>query len=122
VRPAPPPPVRSFLKGMLDLLGAQKTGELTTDALESFMVLHGTGGRAFGPRGGAGTLTAGGKRPKSNLFTSFGSRKDTPTASEVAENERVGRLIAGAMLHSSTCTTTSPICALSMISLSIYRK
>jgi len=57
-----PSPVRSFFKGMLDLFAAEKTGELTTDALESFMTLHGLGGRAFGPRGGAGTLAAGGKR------------------------------------------------------------
>ncbi len=122
VRPALPPPVRSFFKGMLDLLAAQKTGEVTTDALESFMALHGMGGRAFGPRGGAGTLAAGGKRPKRNLFILSGPRKDTPTASEIAENERVGRSIAGGMLHSSICTTTSPICALSTISLVIYRK
>src|SRR5690606_32927203 len=44
------------------LFAAQKTGELTTDALESFMTLHGMGGRAFGPPGGEGTLTAGGKK------------------------------------------------------------
>ncbi len=43
-----PPLVRSFFKGMLDLFAAQKTGELTSDALESFMTLHGMGGRAFG--------------------------------------------------------------------------
>ena len=57
-----PSPARSFFKGMLDLFAAEKTGELTTDALESFMTLHGLGGRAFGPRGDAGTLAAGGTR------------------------------------------------------------
>jgi hypothetical protein len=59
---AMPSSARSFLKGILDLLAAQKTGELTPDALESFMTLHSLGGRAFGPHGGEGTLAAGGKR------------------------------------------------------------
>jgi hypothetical protein len=57
-----PSPARSFLKGMLDLLAVEKTGELTTDALESFMTLHGMGGRGFGPRGDEGTFVAGGKK------------------------------------------------------------
>jgi len=88
--------VRSFFKGMLDLLSAQKTGELTTDALESFMALHGMGGRAFGPRDGEGTFAAGGKRPKGNPNIVWsGPRTQPPKAEETAENERVARLIAG---------------------------
>jgi hypothetical protein len=91
-----PSPVRSFFKGMLDLFAAQETGELTTDALESFMTLHSVAGTTFGPRGGEGTLAAGGKRPNSNQFMTWsGPRTQPPSAQEIAENERVGRMIAG---------------------------
>jgi len=91
-----PPRVRSFFKGMLDLFAAQETGELTTDALESFMTLHGTAGSTFGPRGGEGTLAAGGKRPKNTPFMTWsGPRTKPPTALEIAENERNARQIAG---------------------------
>ena len=61
-RIAMPMAVRSFLKGLLDLFSAEKTGELTADLLGSFATLNGLGGTIFGPRGGPGTLTAGGKR------------------------------------------------------------
>jgi hypothetical protein len=59
---AMPMAVRSFFKGVLDLFAAEKTGELTDDALESFAILHGLGGATFGPRGDAATFAAGGKR------------------------------------------------------------
>jgi hypothetical protein len=62
-----PTSVRSFLKGILDLFAAEKTGEITTDALDSFATLNILGGSVFGPRGGAETLAAGGKRPKLSL-------------------------------------------------------
>ena len=48
--------------GMLDLAAALKTGELSPDALDSFATLTSAAGRTFGPRGGAETLAAGGKR------------------------------------------------------------
>jgi hypothetical protein len=62
VRPAMPERLRSFLKGVLDLLAGTKTGELTPEAIDAFTTIAGGAGRAFGPRGGDETLTAGGKR------------------------------------------------------------
>ena len=62
VRPAMPQWARDFLKGTLDLLVGTKTGELTPDAINSFTTIAGGAGRLFGPRGGAETLAAGGKR------------------------------------------------------------
>jgi hypothetical protein len=61
-RLAMPMAVRSFLKGVLDLFAAEKTSELTYDALKSFATLNDLGGAIFGPRGDAATLTAGGRR------------------------------------------------------------
>src|SRR5205814_2014547 len=62
VRFAMPEGVRRFLKGTLDLLAGVKTGQLTPDAMGSFTTIAGGAGRLFGPRGGAETLAAGGKR------------------------------------------------------------
>jgi hypothetical protein len=66
-RLAMPMAARSFLKGLLDLFAAQKTGELTMDSLASFAALNGLGGTIFGPRGGPGTLAAGGRRIELSL-------------------------------------------------------
>jgi len=62
VRPVMPMPLRSFLKGILDLFAAEKTGELTPDAIGSLVTAMNLAGQTFGPRGGAETLAAGGKR------------------------------------------------------------
>jgi len=62
VRPAMPEQLRSFLKGVLDLLAGTKTGEMTPEAIDAFTTIAGGAGRAFGPRGGGETLAAGGKR------------------------------------------------------------
>jgi hypothetical protein len=61
VRPAMPSWARSFLKGVLDLFAGTKTGKLTPEAIDAFTTITGGAGRAFGPRGGAETLAAGGK-------------------------------------------------------------
>jgi Restriction endonuclease fold toxin 5 len=78
---AMPSSARTFLKGILDLLAGVKTGELTPDAVESFMTLHGIGGRAFGPLGDAGTLVAGGKRRTPASSPSNAKKDVTPAAS-----------------------------------------
>src|SRR5262249_38864842 len=62
IRPAMPERARSFLKGVLDLLAGTKTGELTPEAVDTFTAITGGAGRLVGPRGGAETLAAGGKR------------------------------------------------------------
>jgi hypothetical protein len=41
-----------------------KTGELTPDAIDAFTTIAGGAGRLAGPRGGAETLAAGGKRSR----------------------------------------------------------
>jgi hypothetical protein len=62
VRPAMPELLRFFLRGALDLLAGTKTGELTPDSIDTFTAIASGAGRAFGPRGGAETLAASGKR------------------------------------------------------------
>lgn len=88
-----PSPVRSFFKGMLDLFAAQETGELTTDALESFMTLHGMGGKAFGPLGDAETLVAGGKRrlPPASKAMDKQSEEYKQAVERLDANKRRGR-------------------------------
>jgi hypothetical protein len=61
--PVLPEAGRRFLKGLLDLLKGTKDGEVTSDAVGTFTALTGGAGHTFGPRGGAGTLASGGKRP-----------------------------------------------------------